>query len=215
MYVCAMNEKLNEIVAKVSELYFKFGIKSVTMDDVAKSIGISKKTLYLYVNDKSDLVEKVIRYSMRRKEIHGIDTLDGKPLNAIEKMVEVYKSSLAMLNKINLSVEYDLEKYYPSLYQEFKLKRRENIYKAIAGNLEQGIEEGFFYNDYNIDIVSKLHVSRIENLIETDIFEKDEYSLSEIFKQMFYYHLRAISKDRAIKYFEERVEALNPDYKLK
>ncbi len=209
-----MDEKLNEIVTKVCELYFKFGIKSVTMDDVAKSIGISKKTLYLYVSDKNDLVEKVIRHSMSRKEIHGVDTLEDKPINAIEKMVEVYKSSLEIIKKINPSVEFDLEKYYPSLYQEFKLKRRENIYKAIAGNLEQGIEEGFFYDDYNIDIVSKLHVSRIESLMETDIFEKDEYSLSEIFKQMFYYHLRAISKDRAIKYFEERVEALNPEYKL-
>jgi TetR/AcrR family transcriptional regulator, cholesterol catabolism regulator len=120
-----MNEELKNLLLKVGCLYKKYGIKSITMDDVSRELGISKKTLYQYVQDKNELVAQVIDLSIEN-QMTIFNSLFSKGLNAIDELFEVNKMVAEMIKHHNPSEDYDLRKYYPDQYQKMhKIKREE------------------------------------------------------------------------------------------
>src|SRR5665811_2127221 len=112
-----MNDELKNILLKVRELYMKYGIKSITMDDVARELGISKKTLYQYVTDKDDLVRKFVDYEIDQKQDEVIRCFNIR-FNAIEELFEISFFMNKMMRNQNPATEYDLKKYYPNHYQK-------------------------------------------------------------------------------------------------
>ena len=124
-----MNKELENILVKVGELYHKYGIKSVTMDDVARELGISKKTLYLHVENKNDLVSKVMDYFLDYKDTEFLKILSKKQ-NAIEELLEVGIYIIKAFRDFNPSTEYDLKKYYPVVYSKLQNIRKERMYKS-------------------------------------------------------------------------------------
>lgn len=202
-----MEDKLEFILKKVSELYKRYGIKSVTMDDIARELGMSKKTLYQYVNDKTELVAKVIKndYLSHHNRMTDIANSD---LNAIEEVLEVYKFINSQLKDFNPSMEFDLKKYYPELYAEFKEKRRNKILNSIIHNIEKGKTEGYYREDTDPLLIAKLHIVRIEGLSENEIFNKENFTVEQ-FNQMFAYHIRGIVSSKGLDYFENKMNELN------
>lgn len=203
-----MDEKLKNIVEKSCGLFSKFGIKSVSMDDIAKGCGISKKTLYESVKDKRELVKAVLdtEFNKDGRAPHNVDFADR---NTVEVLFQVYKGAIDFFKDFNMSMEYDLQKYYPELYAKTKARRRKHIYEKIMQNTKQGIEEGFFRDNFNIDIISKLHVMKIEALMQTDIFDQDNYSIVDIFKELFTHHFFAIATPKGVEAFNTKLKELD------
>jgi len=203
-----MDDKLKDIVAKTCKLFQRFGIKSVSMDDIARECGISKKTLYESVKDKRELVEKVLGFEFN-KESNAPHNVDFEGKNAIDVLFVVYQGAITFFKDFNMSMEYDLQKYYPDLYVVTTKKRREHIYEKMVMNMTQGIKEGSFRDDFNIDIIAKLHVMKIEALMQTDIFEDSNYSIIEIFKELFTHHFMAIANEKGKKEFNKKLSEIN------
>jgi len=203
-----MENKLKDIVSKTCKLFQKFGIKSVSMDDIARECGISKKTLYESVKDKHELVEKVIDFEFN-KESHAPHTIDFANMNAVEVLFIVYKSSIDFFKDFNMSMEYDLKKYYSDLYIKNNKRRREHIYAKMVINMKQGREEGSFRDDFNIDIIAKLHILKIEGLLQSDIFEDTNYTIVEIFKELFTHHFMAIATEKGRIEFNKKIAEIN------
>jgi len=203
-----MNNRLNDIVSKSCKLFQKFGIKSVSMDDIARECGISKKTLYEAVKDKRKLVEKIIDFEFN-KESHAPHTVDFKDFNAVDVLFLVYQSAIDFFKDFNLSMEYDLRKYYPDLYERNIKRRREHIYQKMVINMEQGRKEGSFKNDFNIDIIARLHILKIEGLLQSDIFDDTDYSIVEIFKELFTHHFMAIATEQGKQAFDKKLAEIN------
>ena len=137
LYLRPMNKELQEILEKVSVLYRKYGIKSITMDDVAKELGISKKTLYQYVNDKTELVEKVVEHT-RQCNFSDMKNLEGDRENAIEQLIKVSQRVNALMKDHSPSYEYDLRKYYPDIFNNLMSARRKLMYESMIANIRQG-----------------------------------------------------------------------------
>jgi len=175
------------------------------MDDIAKSCGMSKKTLYEQVVDKNDLVEQVVfaEFEDGKTGPHGADI---KNKNAIETLFLVYKGAMEFFKDYNFSMEFDLKKYYPGLYKKARKERRKRFYDKMHENMTKGRIEGFFREDFNIDIVAKIHIIKIETLLETDIFEKDEYSTIDIFKEIFLYHVHGIATPKGLEELQFRIK---------
>lgn len=196
---------MDEIIKKVSALFLKYGIKSVSMDDISRELGISKKTLYQYFKDKDDLVSKSILFHIREQEC-DMDSLYDPSLNAIDMLLIVSKYLTDKISQLNPSVNYDLQKYYPESWKLILNYRTEHIFEKIKNNLEKGIQEGIYRENINIDIISKLYVSRIELAIEDqEWFQKQNYSYDEVFKTVFEYHIRGIANQNGLKYYESKV----------
>jgi AcrR family transcriptional regulator len=186
----------------------KYGIKSVTMDDVSRELSISKKTLYQYVSDKNELVQKVVELELHDKD-EFFCKMCNPAYNAIEEVVEVNKMVLQMLKDYNPATEYDLRKYYPDLYNQVIKVRRERIYKNVLANLQKGKAEGLYRSDFDEDIIAKLQLSRIETAFDDKIFTQDELLSPKIFREIFVYHIRGIANEKGLKLMEEKLKELD------
>jgi len=207
-----MNEELKNILIKVRELYMKYGIKSITMDDVAREMSISKKTLYQYITDKDDLVGKFVdnEVAIRREEICKCF---GIGLNAIEELFEISLFMNKLLHDQNAATEYDLKKYYPQHYQKTLKASREGIYSYILVNLKKGIKEGLYRKDLNIEIIAKLYLWRSEDLRISDLWNVEEFTSIKFFMELLNYHIRGIATEKGIIALERKVKELGNAYK--
>jgi TetR/AcrR family transcriptional regulator, cholesterol catabolism regulator len=201
-------EKFNDILKKISELFRTYGIKSVTMDDVAKELGISKKTLYQYVDDKTDLINKLIDYEIEGTEACFNQIINTRQ-NAIEELFEMNRFIISMLKRYSLSFDYDLKKYYPEIFQKIFTIRRNNILHATLANLKKGKIEGLYREELNEEILARLHISRMENMRSNSLFTAEEINSGEVFKEMVISHIRGIANEKGIKFLEQNMHRLD------
>jgi len=204
-----MDEKHGNFLLRVYELYNRFGIKSITMDDVARELGISKKTLYECIEDKSELVRHVMEmvYRYHGEKLNEITTLN---LNAIEELFEVNRYMTQMIKEQNPTLGYDMQKYYPELHKLLMQEQRQRMHQAIRLNLIKGIEEGLYRKEMNVDIISKLHMTRMEYRYRQDAFQIEDIDSREVMQEIFVYHLHGIANENGIKILNEK---LNSEWK--
>jgi len=202
-----MNEELKNILVKVRELYMKYGIKSITMDDVARELGISKKTLYQYVTDKDDLVGKVMdnEIAIRQEEICNCFRIG---YNAIEELFEISILMNKLMRDQNPATEHDLKKYYPQHFQKIVNARREGIINYILLNLKKGIKEGLYRKEMNKEVIAKLYLWRIENAQISELFSAEEFSSIKLFVELLNYHVRGIATEKGIVELEKKIKEL-------
>ena len=201
-----MEKDLDYIIDRAAELYLQYGIRSLTMDDLARELGISKKTLYQHVTDKADLVGRVIRrkFEQSRCQIEKFP----ENLNAIEVLVYTNEVILDMMKKSIPSVEYDLIKYYPNVWKEIFSERRKVICDQIRQNLQQGIAEGLYRDDLNIEIITKIHASRVELKWQSGYFTMEEIMSTAVINEMFVYHVRGICNAKGLEFLEKKMYEL-------
>lgn len=202
-----MNDKRQEIIDKVMGLFLKFGIRSVTMDDIVREVGISKKTLYQYFTDKSELVLSVIDCDSRIKMKEHEKALKGTS-NAIEKMTGFYNFQMNMIKEYNPSMIYDLKKYYPEMHQKFIERKREMIYENVLENLNQGKAEGLYRENLNQEVIAILNLLRVEAIANSEIYTPEELLNKEFFEEMFTYHMYGIVSEEGREILEQNIDKL-------
>ncbi len=205
-----MDGELKNILERVRALYVKYGIKSITMDDVSRELGISKKTLYQYVSDKTDLVSKVLDAEIAKRS-NDFDTTNTNGANAIEEMILVNKHVNKMLKEYNPSNEYDLKKYYPELHRKFREDRQKRMYEWILNNIKRGKTENLYRQELDEEIIAKLFVYRNELYTENDMFNLNEYTSQKFFIEVIKYHIRGIASEKGIKILEENLIKINEE----
>ncbi len=202
-----MHEELKNILVKVRELYMKYGIKSITMDDVARELGISKKTLYQYVSDKDDLVGKFIdnEIAMRQEDICKCFRIG---YNAIEELFEISIYMNKLMRNQSTVTEYDLKKYYPAHYNKTLIARKEGIYNYILANLSKGIKEGLYRKEMDKEVIAKLYLWRTENVHFDELFTVEEFTSVKLFVELLNYHVRGIATEKGISVLENKIKEL-------
>ncbi|MEZ5084115.1 MAG: TetR/AcrR family transcriptional regulator [Bacteroidales bacterium] len=202
------DEKFQNIIEGVYSIFIQYGIKNVSMDDLCRELGISKKTLYKFVENKQDLLLKVNEY-IQNLISRRIEALKNTDLNAIDVLLEMSKVSNENHTKINPMVNFEIRKYYPQVYATYFNQKKELIIESILYNLEQGIKEGLYRQDLNKEIVAHLYFKKIEEFHSMEGDELKNFSYSAIFEVMFENHIRGISNENGIAYFEKQKEKLN------
>ena len=185
-------------------LYSKYGLKSVTMDDLCRELGISKKTLYQQVSDKNDLISQVLDYEKDIQQRSMERMMDSK-LNAIDELIHVNRQIHASQSIHSPTFYFDLKKYHPQIYSRWLEYKRQRMFEMIRRNLEKGMEEGLYRKDLNVAVISKLHMARTEMMHSSDILEDDEFSTSNFIDEVFAYHIHGICNEEGLSYFKERM----------
>ncbi len=199
-----MEEKKLHILKNVGKLYLRFGIKSVTMDDVASEFGISKKTLYQYFKDKADLVSQVVNYYVENP-VFDLNSSDGR--NAIDNYFCLREHISKVLKYFNNSIEFDLKKFYPRLYQKVHRMKRQRIFDSTVLSINDGIKTGHFRKDLDPELIAKLQVGRLLYTLnpENEVFTETEVASIELFDKVMEYHMHAICTEKGIKYFKKQL----------
>lgn len=176
----------------------RYGIRSVSMDDIARELGISKKTLYQQVENKSDLIRQVfVERSSEEREV--IEEMRQQSENAIEELVVVARFMISKLRLISPTSRYDLEKYYQDVYRELDQLHMTFFTHFIQENLKQGIKEGLYRKNVEVGVVAKLFVGMATRLAHNDYFAVKDYSLEDLVSQLFFYHIHGVASEDGMR----------------
>jgi len=202
-----MEEKEKIFIAQALELFMKYGIKAFTMDDLARQLGRSKKTIYTKVKDKNELIEKVLRFQFEN-ERSCIEGICSQGLNAIDETFEIGQFISEMLKKMHPSIHYDLQKYHTDVFQASIKEREEEIYNCTLSNLKKGIQEGLYRYDLNAEVIAKIYMSKIDIVFNPDIFPPSVISFGEVYAILFRYHVLGVASPKGVKYLNKKLKSL-------
>jgi AcrR family transcriptional regulator len=205
-----MDGELIKILDKVRELYTRYGIKSITMDEVAAELGMSKKTLYQHVTDKEDLVSKFIDNEIEIRQRQICECFKAG-YNAIEELFEISLFMNKLMREQNPATEHDLKKYYPEQYQKIVTVRRERMYSYILLNLKKGKNEGLYRSDMDDEVIAKLYLSRSESMPVSTLYTLEELTSIKMFVELLTYHIRGIATQAGIKELEKNIKKFLSD----
>jgi len=198
-----MEATLGNIIIKVGELYRQYGIKSVTMDDVSRHLGISKKTLYSHVKDKRELVELTIKAQLdQHKQME--EDLRIKNLGALDELQVVYHVAREVLRGMNPSYQYDLRKYYPFLCDKLMGFKKDHLYNKIKDNLIKGKEEGIYRAELDEEVIARMHAAQQMSLSNSSNEDLLYFSGQRIFEELFIYHVNAILNNNGRELLKQR-----------
>ncbi|WP_299523273.1 TetR/AcrR family transcriptional regulator [uncultured Lutibacter sp.] len=193
------------ILKKSGEIFLKFGFKSVTMDDIANELGISKKTIYKYFKNKVELVDEATEYthSLMHTEVLKIYDMG---YNAIEENFEVNKKFKGLLQNSDNSPIYQLQKYYPETYKRIMSQEFCMFKDCLSNNIEKGIKEGLFRPDIVKDQVVKFYFSLIMSVHDSNLYKYSKNTINKLELNVLEYHTRAISTKKGLEILEEQLD---------
>lgn len=204
------NDYKSELTLKIAEVFMRLGVRSVNMDDIARNLSVSKKTVYKYFKDKSDVVNEVTAVLIKGEEC-SIKGIIDQSENAIDEIILISEFANQMLKSMHPSVMFDLMKYYPESFKIFYEHKNVFIAKTVRENLIRGINEGLFRDNLNPDIISKLYLAKIDAIWNQEVFPPSDFTYSQIHLEMIRYHIRGIASSKGIDYLSKRISAQLPN----
>jgi AcrR family transcriptional regulator len=192
------------IIDKSCELFLNLGFKSITMDEIANAMGVSKKTIYKYFNNKTDLVTEVTN-TMFEKISCGIDQVCGIDMNPIDEIFAIKKLVMEHLKDEKSSPQYQLQKYYPKLFSSLKQKQFQIMQKCVIENLEKGVKKGLYRADIDVDFISRIYFIGVTGIKDNDMFPLKNYATKNLMNQYLDYHLRGICTQNGILQLEKQL----------
>ena len=202
--------KEKELIAKAVEVFMTYGIKSVTMDDIARHLHVSKKTIYRYVTDKSDLVRRCIDRDCSEVQ-QRIEQIISERHNAIKENFRISSVVIEELRNIHPSIFYDLEKYYPQAVERMYAMRYGFIRRVVLENLKRGVAEGLYREDIHVEIMGELWVSRMNAIFQPSLFPMQNFHPKDVYIEMFVHHIRGIASEAGRVILDEKIEILKKE----
>ena len=197
-----MENKKTEFLMQAFTVYMKFGIKSVTMDELARQLGMSKKTIYTFVKDKNDLVEQCVLFA-QKEEMCEIDAISKENTNAIDETLAIGELIANKLRAVHPSIFFDIQKYHPKAFQLMNCHRDDLITETVISNLKKGKEQGVYRNNLDEAVISRMYLSFINVLFNGEVFPAVDYSFVQVYSEYFRYHIRGIASDKGLKYLQD------------
>jgi AcrR family transcriptional regulator len=207
-------EAKERILVKAEELFMQYGIRSVSMDDIANNLGMSKKTLYQYYADKDELVDAVVdgHISMIETDCTSCRQ-DAK--DAVHEIFITMERILDEFSNMNPMLLYDLEKFHFRSYRRFKDHKDKFLAQIIRENIEWGVKDELYRNDISIDVMSKFRLESMMIPFNVSVFPPGKYNLAALSEKIiehFVYGLATVKGHKMIqKYNEQRQKKLSYD----
>lgn len=160
-------------------MFMRYGIRSVSMDDISVALGMSKKTLYQHFKDKDELVEAIIEQhnGQIKEDCMHCQQQSG---NAVEEVFLTMDKVMAHMSTVNPSVMYDLHKFHFQSFQKFQQIKTEFLLNVTRKNMERGIKEGLYRADLNVEVLSKYHQETMMIPFNIEQFPAGKYNLLEV-----------------------------------
>jgi AcrR family transcriptional regulator len=198
-------EQQERIVKKAHELFMRYGIRSVSMDEVANHLGMSKKTIYQFYTDKDALVEDVINIEITEKQV-VCKMHRQKSENAILEIFMATDMLLELLTHMNPALIFDLEKYHPKAFRKYNEHKNSFLYTLIKENIEWGKKDGLYREEILADIMARFRLASVFLIFNPDIFPGGKHSLPAIVSEItdnFLYGLASPKGQKLIQKYKQ------------
>lgn len=196
-----MNVK-ERIVSEAAAMFIRNGIKSITMDDIACNLGVSKRTIYELFKDKNELLTECLEHHISINMSENLKIL-AESQNMIEAMLKFLKRGTEAMEEINFSFFTDLQKYHPKVFKDIVVANRHKNIDFTMSMLQRGIDEGVFRNNIKTELVAIMLREQIDLMSKPDIFPYSKYSRSEVFTSIVINFTRGISTPKGTELMDE------------
>jgi AcrR family transcriptional regulator len=190
------------IINRATSLFLTLGFKSVTMDDIANDLGMSKKTIYTYFENKTSLVEAGTTH-LFKKITDGIKDIKRKSLDPITELHDIKIFLMNSLKGEKTSPYHQLQKYYPSIHKELKIKKFDFVLESTKKSLQKGVNQGLFRKKINLELISRLYFNGITGIRNPEIFPTELFNPVVLMESYSEYHLRAIVTKKGLEKLEK------------
>lgn len=194
-----------KILKTAVDMFLNYGFKSVTMDDIANEMGISKKTIYVHFPNKTKLVEATTLYMFETISC-GIDHICALEKNPIEEVFDVKKFVMEHLKNEKSSPQYQLQKYYPKIFASLKSKQFEVMQGCVIENLNRGIKLGLYRDNINVNFISRIYFNCMVTLKDQELFPLKAFSMNTLMEYYLEYHLRGICTPKGLEKLNKILE---------
>lgn len=195
----------NRIRQTAHDLFMQYGLKSVSMDDIAAKMGISKKTIYQFFADKETLVAEVITAIIEENK-RQCDLDKSRANDAVQEIFFAMEQMSSLFHHMNPSILFDLYKYYPKAFQIFQSHKNNYLFEIIKSNIQRGIAEELYRDDINQDIIARFRLESIVLPFHPEFHQKVKYTLAEIAEELSKHFLFGIVSQKGhkliLKYFK-------------
>lgn len=198
-------EPQEKILKSSLNLFFKYGIKHVTMDDIAKELGMSKKTIYQFYKEKDDLVNQLCDIELKDQEVH-FGEMNAIAKDPIHEIMMISKRMREMMQNINPIFFIDLQKFYPVAFGRFQQFRTDCALKYILINIKRGIEMGVYRADLDMDFVANYRLAQIDMLMFGNSFSYEKISFTkthELMLDLFVYGICTVKGHKLINNYKK------------
>lgn len=191
-----------KILQEAANLFMKYGIRSISMDDIAHHLSMSKKTLYQHFADKDELVNTVVKlYMEQQKKLH--DDIAHKSENAIDELYKIGACIRTYAENSSPSALFDIQKFHPKVWSTWVDFKTKYIHNMVARNIKQGIKEGYFRAEVNVDIFAQYRISMIEVIHDDVSFPKNKFNHAEVHTQLFEHFIYGLCTEKGKKLYEK------------
>jgi len=197
-----------DIIGKAKEMFHRYGLRPVTMDDIAKELSVSKKTLYKYFSNKEELVEKSVEQIFETVSGRMRELLNFRG-NAIDMLFAMDEVICSNIEDHDPGLQFQLERYYPELHAKLENQKQKMVYLMMHHNIKQGKEEGLFRPELNADVVAFLYYSRARLMTESDMshLQGQNLSTSSLMREILIYHVRGIANEKGLAYLAQKIKS--------
>lgn len=196
-------QRLAHLTASAEKAFLKFGIKALSMLDIAGKLGVSKKTLYRCFSDKGDLVKRVITSHCENQHA-AISELAKSSENAIDEIISITVLIQSKMRGMHPSLLFDLEKFHPEAFEIIDEHKNTALHSVLLKNLKRGQQEGMYRADFDPQLIICFHMAAIEYFTNPTHLAEAGLALSEVQGEHYRYHIRAIASEQGIAYLKTK-----------
>ena len=188
-------------MAEAERLFWKYGVRTITMDDIARRLAISKKTIYQHFTDKEDIVYQVVKWHIEHEmdEVCRLNVIAANPVEELLLMSEMMRRNG---DSVNPSLIIDVQRYYPKAWGVFLEHKETRIIIDVMDNLRRGVEQGLYSRDIDLETMARLRVELVQLGFDDRIFpnQRDVYTVQE---QLLHHFIRGILSEQGFVVYNE------------
>lgn len=194
----------SRILLSTIDLFKRYGFKSVTMDDIARHAGISKKTLYQHFDNKNKIIIAALDWYKDTLCTHANDLMDSAS-DAVEGFVKVKANFDNVFKEMNPLSIFELQRFYPEGYRQFRSNMERDV-EMVRGNLERGVQEGNYRDDFDTEVIARFHIECALMVVMPNILMKDKFDMHRVNSEITDHFIRGILTPKGEKLYRKYKE---------
>jgi AcrR family transcriptional regulator len=198
----------NKILQGAYELFYRHGVKRITMDDIASHMGISKKTIYENYKNKDDVVLALIKRELEQQK-KDLQLIHKKSENSISEIIGLMSYLANKFSQINPGMFYDLQRYHSDSWKYFREFKEGTVQGFIEANLKHGVKDGLYRKDINIPILARMRLEQIEMCFNPNLFPQNEFRIADVCMEVlnhFVYGIVSLKGYRLIEPYKKQLK---------
>ena len=190
------------------DLFMKYGVKSITMDEIARAASVSKKTIYQHFKDKNDLVLAITKKELESDKAFFESLLDTCN-DAIEETFKIANHIRTHIAQMNPSLLFDLQKFHVNAWDYYNSHKEECFEYSVIKNIERGINEGNYRSNIQPKIIARMRMAQVESALSGDWFPQDEFNMLEVQMNIFDHFIFGLVTEQGLKLYNKYLSQTN------